>query len=127
MTPEDLARLEAVRARIRAKLDARHRPSGQPPDPPPRYDEVFFEGAAFIEALARGEGPDGVDEWPDAPPWPFAAPEHPELPAALSPPAPPAPAHPASPAASPHQPPPVDSASLPRPDVPRASRSRRRA
>ena len=69
MTPEDLAQLEAVRARIRAKLDAareRERLSTTittngtaPVQPPPRYDTVFSEGVSWLDAIARGAEPEG--------------------------------------------------------------------
>lgn len=45
---EAVARLrEAVRERLAARLA---RP--QTPVPPPRYDEVFFEGLAWLDELA---------------------------------------------------------------------------
>lgn len=46
------AALEAGRAKIR-KLVAERRSAGTPPDPPPRYDDVFFAG---LEALDRQAG-----------------------------------------------------------------------
>lgn len=47
------AALEAGRAKIR-RLVAERRTAGTAPDPPPRYDDVFFAG---LEALDRQAGP----------------------------------------------------------------------
>ncbi len=49
MTRED--KIEALKARIRAKLDA-PRPKRVKPMTPPRYDEVFFKGLKWLDSLA---------------------------------------------------------------------------
>lgn len=52
-------RHEDLRARLAAALDTAiaERKARQPAAPPPRYDDVFFEGTAMLDALARGEDP----------------------------------------------------------------------
>ncbi len=45
---------DELRRRIREHLEARRRRT-TPPIPPPRYDEVFFAGTAWLDRIARGE------------------------------------------------------------------------
>lgn len=45
-------------AYIRAEVARRHeakRGVERPASPPPRYDDVYFEGVAWLDRLARGE------------------------------------------------------------------------
>lgn len=47
-----------LRARVQAKLaEVRAQRATVTPAPAPRYDEVYFEGAAMLDAMARGEEP----------------------------------------------------------------------
>lgn len=60
-------RREELRARLTEALDAAiaERKARVPASPPPRYDEVYHEGTAWLDAMARGEIPDPlVDEVP---------------------------------------------------------------
>lgn len=46
---------EEILARIQTRLkERRERPQRIPPNPPPRYDEVFFRGAQWLDELAAG-------------------------------------------------------------------------
>ncbi len=57
------AKLEELRARIQQRLqELRKRPKALPPNPPPRYDEVFFRGTQWLDELAAG--PDLHEEEP---------------------------------------------------------------
>jgi hypothetical protein len=54
-TPEDKrARLQALRERIQAKLKEPKDRRWRAASPPPRYDEVFFRGVAWLNSLAEG-------------------------------------------------------------------------
>jgi hypothetical protein len=47
------AKIEALRARMEQRLrELRAAPSTVAPDPPPRYDEVFFRGTEWLDQLA---------------------------------------------------------------------------
>ena len=49
------ARIEELRLRIREHFrELREKPRVVPPNPPPRYDEVFFQGTQWLEKLAAG-------------------------------------------------------------------------
>jgi hypothetical protein len=41
----------SLRKRIRAEVKKRTEPNLIPPDPPPRYDEIFFKGTAWLDEL----------------------------------------------------------------------------
>lgn len=68
MTPDD-KRLVEMRERLRVKraeVMERDRRSTTittngtaPVQPPPRYDTVFAEGVSWLDAIARGEEPEG--------------------------------------------------------------------
>jgi len=61
-------RREELRARLTEALDAAiaERKARAPVSPPPRYDDVYHEGTARLDAMARGEIPDPlVDEVPN--------------------------------------------------------------
>ncbi len=45
---------DEIRRKIRERAEAR-RQSMVPPMPPPRYDEVYFAGVAWLDRIARGE------------------------------------------------------------------------
>ena len=46
------AKTEELRLRIQERF--REKPKRVPPNPPPRYDEVFFRGTQWLEELAAG-------------------------------------------------------------------------
>jgi hypothetical protein len=49
------ARIEELRLRIREHFgELREKPKMVPPNPPPRYDEVFFQGTQWLDELAAG-------------------------------------------------------------------------
>jgi len=49
------AKVEKLRARFQEGLrELRARPTAVPPDPPPRYDEIFFRGTEWLDQLAAG-------------------------------------------------------------------------
>ena len=53
MTDEKLAALrERFREKAKERREAAHRAA-----PPPRYDDVFFEGVAWLNSLAEQEEP----------------------------------------------------------------------
>lgn len=55
MTP---AELEKVKAEVRRRLEEkRKRLLGKPIRHPPRYDDVFWKGTDWLDAIARGEIP----------------------------------------------------------------------
>ena len=59
MTPDEF---EQKKAEIRRQLEERRRQKGDRPSPsyrPPRYDDVFFEGTAWLDSIARGETEEG--------------------------------------------------------------------
>ncbi len=48
-------KIEELRARIQQRLqELREKPQVLPPNPPPRYDEVFFRGTQWLDELAAG-------------------------------------------------------------------------
>lgn len=49
-------RTEQLRALIRQRLRTRAE-SLLPPDPPPRYDEIFFRGQQWLDELAANPDP----------------------------------------------------------------------
>ena len=49
---DELAR---VRARFKAMMAEKRAKQVPPVSPPPRYDEVYFRGTAWLDALAAGE------------------------------------------------------------------------
>ena len=49
------AKIEKLRLRIQERFrELREKPKRVPPNPPPRYDEVFFRGTQWLEELAAG-------------------------------------------------------------------------
>jgi len=48
---------DELRRKIRERAEAM-RQQMIPPTPPPRYDEVFFAGTAWLDRIARGEEED---------------------------------------------------------------------
>ena len=57
------AKVEALRARVQQRLqELRERPEWIAPDPPPRYDEVFFRGTRWLDELAAGPDLHGEEE-----------------------------------------------------------------
>lgn len=49
------ARIEGLRLLIQERFrELRGKPKLVPPNPPPRYDEVFFQGAQWLDKLAAG-------------------------------------------------------------------------
>ena len=56
MTPTEKTRLAALHERLRAKLAAKlERNRNRAPIPPPRYDEIYWEGVAFLDSLGRAD------------------------------------------------------------------------
>jgi len=48
-------RIEDLRRRIRERFrELRENPKLVSPNPPPRYDEVFFQGTRWLDKLAAG-------------------------------------------------------------------------
>lgn len=48
-------RIEELRRRIRERFrELREKPRMVPANPPPRYDEVFFQGTQWLDKLAAG-------------------------------------------------------------------------
>ena len=54
MTDAKREKREELRRRLRAYVEEKRKRHVQP-DPPPRYDEVYFEGTAWLDRMARGE------------------------------------------------------------------------
>lgn len=52
-------RLDELRRKIR-KLVEERRQRRVPPDPPPRYDDVYFVGTAWLDRIARGDEEDWI-------------------------------------------------------------------
>jgi hypothetical protein len=50
--------VDAIREELKRRLADRRRPAREP-DPPPRYDEVFFEGQRWLDSLAGEPLPEG--------------------------------------------------------------------
>jgi len=49
------AKTEELRLRIQERSrELREKPKRVPPNPPPRYDEVFFRGTQWLDKLAAG-------------------------------------------------------------------------
>ena len=49
------ARIKELRFRIREHFqELREKPKLVSPNPPPRYDEVFFQGTQWLDRLAAG-------------------------------------------------------------------------
>ena len=49
------AQIEELRVRVQKRLqELRERPKATPPNPPPRYDEVFARGQQWLDELAAG-------------------------------------------------------------------------
>jgi hypothetical protein len=49
------AKTEELRLRIQERFrELREKPKRVPPNPPPRYDEVFFRGTQWLDKLAAG-------------------------------------------------------------------------
>lgn len=46
-------KIEELRLRERFR-ELREKPKVAPPNPPPRYDEVFFRGTQWLDQLAAG-------------------------------------------------------------------------
>jgi hypothetical protein len=60
ITPEKAARL---RASVQERLAARRaKQATAPPDPAPRYDDVFFHGVAWLNRLSYDDSFDDVDD-----------------------------------------------------------------
>jgi len=56
MTPTEKTRLAALHERLRAKLAAKlERNRNRAPIPPPRCDEIYWEGVAFLDSLGQAE------------------------------------------------------------------------
>lgn len=54
------AKTEELRLRIQERFrELREKPKVVPPNPPPRYDEVFFQGTQWLDKLAAGADLDG--------------------------------------------------------------------
>lgn len=47
---------DAIKAEVQRRL-AQERQTVRPPVPAPRYDDVFFEGVAWLDSLAEDENP----------------------------------------------------------------------
>ena len=54
MTDEKREKRDELRRKLRAYFEENRKRQVQP-DPPPRYDEVYFEGTAWLDRMARGE------------------------------------------------------------------------
>ena len=53
-------KIEELRHRIQERFrELREKPKVVPPNPPPRYDEVFFQGTHWLDQLAAGADLDG--------------------------------------------------------------------
>lgn len=52
-------KIAAVKTKLAQRLEERS-VKAAPPDPPPRYDDVFHRGVAWLDSLA--EGSDGSEE-----------------------------------------------------------------
>jgi len=49
------AKLEELRVRVQQRLrELREAPRTVPPNPPPRYDEIFTRGQQWLDELAAG-------------------------------------------------------------------------
>jgi hypothetical protein len=61
----DTKRVEALRKKIRTKLAEKRRARVKlvEPVPPPRYDNIYFEGVAWLDSLA-GSCPRNTNELP---------------------------------------------------------------
>lgn len=56
-------RIEELRLRVQEHFrELREKPTAVPPNPPPRYDEVFFQGAQWLDKLAAEVDLDRVAE-----------------------------------------------------------------
>jgi hypothetical protein len=56
-------RIEELRLRLQERFrELREKPMIVPPNPPPRYDEVFFQGAQCLDKLAAGADLPGDEE-----------------------------------------------------------------
>ena len=56
-------RIDELRLRVQEHFrELREKPKEVPPNPPPRYDEVFFQGAQWLDKLAAEVDLDGVAE-----------------------------------------------------------------
>ena len=54
-------KLQQLRARVQQRLrELRERPQSVPPNPPPRYDEIFARGQRWLDELASE--PDSHEE-----------------------------------------------------------------
>jgi hypothetical protein len=57
------AGIEELRLRVQQRLrERREKPGVVPPNPPPRYDEVFFQGTQWLDEIAAGPDLDGGPE-----------------------------------------------------------------
>ena len=54
-TTSEPSEIEQLRIRVQQRLRQRRaKPEALPPNPPPRYDEVFFRGWQWLDELAAG-------------------------------------------------------------------------
>ena len=53
------AEISTLRESLEARFQERTRPLYVPPDPPPIYDEIYFEGVAWLDSLSYS------DSWPN--------------------------------------------------------------